>query len=104
MMVLPAPGWPFVIVAEAPLCLIALRAGVLPAVWAGLAAQRLLLWQPVLSGKSYLRQLRTRRMIQDAVTGVVGTVNGMISNVVGGTVGAATGLTAAAAGPGAVRA
>lgn len=55
--------------ADAPLRLAALRAGVLPALQAGLAAERILLWQPVLSGKSYLRQLRTRRMIQDAVTG-----------------------------------
>jgi len=54
---------------KAPLCLIGLRAGALLAVHAGLAAPRLLLWQPVLAGKSYLRQLRTRRMIQDAVTG-----------------------------------
>ena len=55
--------------ADAPSRLIALRAGVLPVLQAGLAMERVLLWQPVLSGKSYLRQLRTRRMIQDAVTG-----------------------------------
>lgn len=55
--------------ADAPSCLVALRAGVLPAVQAGLKPDRFLLWQPVLSGKSYLRQLRTRRMIQDSITG-----------------------------------
>lgn|GEM_PF-1291822 len=55
--------------ADAPLCVIGFRAGALLAARAGLAAGRLLLWQPVLSGRSYLRQLRTRRMIQDAVTG-----------------------------------
>jgi len=54
---------------DVPSCLITLRAGVLPAVQAGLAPERFLLWQPVLSGKSYLRQLRTRRMIQDSITG-----------------------------------
>ncbi|MHB9109721.1 MAG: alpha/beta hydrolase family protein [Armatimonadota bacterium] len=54
---------------DAPSCLVALRAGVLPALQARLEAQRFLLWQPVLSGKSYLRQLRTRRMIQDSLTG-----------------------------------
>jgi len=55
--------------ADAPLCVIGFRAGALPAIHAGLAASRMLLWQPVMSGKSHLRQLRTRRMIQDAVTG-----------------------------------
>jgi hypothetical protein len=55
--------------ADAPLCVIGFRAGALLAARAGLAARRLLLWQPVLSGKSYLRQLRTRRMIQDSITG-----------------------------------
>jgi len=55
--------------AAAPLCLIGCRAGALPAVRAGLTAQRLLLWQPVISCKSHLRQLRTRRLIQDSITG-----------------------------------
>lgn len=54
--------------AEAPLCLIGCRAGALLATRLP-AAARLLLWQPVLSGKNYLRQLRTRRMVQDAITG-----------------------------------
>lgn len=54
------------------LCLIGCRAGALLALDAlagGLAVDRLLLWQPVLAGKSYLTQARTRRMIQDSLTG-----------------------------------
>jgi len=56
--------------AAAPLCLIGCRAGALLAVHAhGFAPHRQLLWHPVLAGKSYLRQLRTRRKIQDSLTG-----------------------------------
>ena len=32
-------------------------------------AERFILWQPILVGGSYLQQLRTRRMIQDNITG-----------------------------------
>lgn len=57
---------------DGPLILVGCRAGALLAVRAladGLSAERLLLWQPVLAGRAYIRQLRTRRMIQDSITG-----------------------------------
>lgn len=55
--------------ADVPLCCIAVRAAAL-LVWdTEMPLARLLLCQPVLAGKSYLRQLRTRRKIQDALTG-----------------------------------
>jgi len=57
---------------DAPLRIIGCRAGALLAarlVDDDLFADRLLLWQPVVSGKSYLGQLRTRRKIQDQMTG-----------------------------------
>lgn len=54
--------------AAAPLCLIGCRAGALLAAGTP-GAERLLLWQPVAAGKGYLRQLRTRRKIQDSLTG-----------------------------------
>ncbi len=53
--------------AAAPLCVVGVRAGALLAV--ELPADRLLLLQPVVQGKSYLRQLRTRRQMQDQLTG-----------------------------------
>lgn len=53
---------------SAPLTVVAFRAGALLAAPMDLQA-RLLLCQPVTSGKVYLRQLRTRRKIQDSVTG-----------------------------------
>ncbi len=55
-----------------PLYVIGCRAGALLAAHAiahGLPATRLLLWQPVTSGQHYLGQLRTRRAIQDNLTG-----------------------------------
>ena len=57
--------------AAGPLTVVGCRAGALLAAWAvtGMPAARLVLWQPVLTGKSYLRQCRTRRMIQDSITG-----------------------------------
>ena len=64
---------------DAPLCLIGCRAGALLAARAlaeGLPAARLLLWQPVTAGKQYLRQLRTRRNIQDSLTGHAPTTVG----------------------------
>lgn len=48
------------------------RAGALltaHAIAEGLTATRLVLLQPVVSGRGYLNQLRTRRMIQDKMTG-----------------------------------
>ncbi|OPZ83503.1 MAG: hypothetical protein BWY76_02241 [bacterium ADurb.Bin429] len=57
---------------DTPLILLACRAGALLAARAladGLTADRLLLLQPVTGGKEYLRQARTRRMIQDKLTG-----------------------------------
>lgn len=57
---------------DAPLTILACRAGALLAARAladGLATGRLLLLQPVTNGKEYLRQTRTRRMIQDKMTG-----------------------------------
>lgn len=56
----------------APLSIVACRAGALLALQLGsteLATTRLILVQPVLSGRSYLQQIRTRRMIQDQITG-----------------------------------
>ncbi len=58
--------------AGGPLRLVGCRAGALLAARAvaeGLTVERLLLWQPVTAGRGYLRQLRTRRMIQDSLTG-----------------------------------
>lgn len=55
-----------------PLTIIACRAGALLAMQlctAELATTRLILVQPVLSGHNYLQQVRTRRMIQDQITG-----------------------------------
>lgn len=57
---------------ETPLTLLACRAGALLAAQAiadRLTAARLLLLQPATSGKDYLRQARTRRMIQYKLTG-----------------------------------
>jgi hypothetical protein len=54
--------------AHAPLILLGCRAGALLAAQLS-TADRLLLLQPVISGKDYLRQTRTRRMIQDKLTG-----------------------------------
>ena len=56
----------------APLTLLGCRAGGLLAansIANGLDADTLILWQPILAGRSYLQQLRTRRMIQDKITG-----------------------------------
>lgn len=56
----------------APLTLLGCRAGALLAAHAladGLTADRIVLWQPVTAGRGYLNQLRTRRMIQDKITG-----------------------------------
>lgn len=52
-----------------PLNVVAFRAGALLAAGAGLDAARLVMVQPVTAGKSYLNQARTRRMIQDKMTG-----------------------------------
>lgn len=55
-----------------PLTLLGCRAGALLAAqtWRrGLSADRCLLWQPVVAGRGYLGQLRTRRMIQNKLTG-----------------------------------
>ena len=57
---------------DLPVTVLACRAGVLPAaqlIAEGLPVQRLILWQPVVAGRGYLHQLRTRRMIQDQMTG-----------------------------------
>lgn len=57
---------------QAPLTVIGCRAGALLAahgINSGWPAQRFVLWQPVTDGRSYLNQLRTRRMIQDKMTG-----------------------------------
>lgn len=57
---------------DGPLYVVGCRAGALLAAQAiadGMAAERLLLWQPVVSGRSYLSQLRTRRMVQEKMTG-----------------------------------
>ena len=59
-------------VGDLPLTLLACRAGALlaaNAVAEGLPVERLVLWQPVVAGRNYLTQLRTRRMIQDQLTG-----------------------------------
>ena len=48
------------------------RAGALLAAQAvadGLTVERLMLWQPVVNGRGYLGQLRTRRMVQEKMTG-----------------------------------
>jgi len=58
--------------AEVPPVILACRAGALLAAQAvadGLPAARLILWQPVLSGRGYLGQLHTRRMVQEKMTG-----------------------------------
>jgi hypothetical protein len=52
---------------DGPLCVVGCRAGALLAT--ELPADRLVLCQPVAQGKSYLRQLRTRRQMQDQLTG-----------------------------------
>ncbi|HEX2948129.1 MAG TPA: alpha/beta hydrolase [Armatimonadota bacterium] len=55
-----------------PLTVLACRAGALliaDAIVAGLSADRFILWNPVTNGRGYLNQLRTRRMIQDKMTG-----------------------------------
>lgn len=55
-----------------PLYLLGCRAGALLAAQAaasGLSVARLILWQPVVSGRGYLGQLRTRRMVQEKLTG-----------------------------------
>ncbi len=52
--------------------LLGCRAGALLAAQAaadGLSVERLILWQPVVSGRGYLGQLRTRRMVQEKMTG-----------------------------------
>jgi hypothetical protein len=54
---------------EAPLVVIGCRAGALLAARVAEGADRLVLWQPVLSGKSYLREIQVRRMAQDSITG-----------------------------------
>jgi hypothetical protein len=53
---------------DVPLTFLGCRAGALLAATAGIAADLLLL-QPVTAGKEYLRQTRTRRAIQDKLTG-----------------------------------
>lgn len=57
---------------QLPLALLGCRAGALllaNALHEEDGDARLILWQPVLAGKSYLQQLRKRRMIQDNITG-----------------------------------
>lgn len=57
---------------DMPLTILACRAGALLAAHAiadGLHPAQFILWQPVVSGRGYLSQLRTRRMIQDKITG-----------------------------------
>jgi hypothetical protein len=58
--------------ASAPVRITGCRAGALLAAHAvarGLTVDRLLLWQPIASGRGYLQQTRTRRMIQQHVVG-----------------------------------
>ncbi len=58
--------------AGGPLYLLGCRAGALlaaQAAAAGLSVERLIFWQPVVSGRGYLGQLRTRRMVQEKLTG-----------------------------------
>ncbi len=58
--------------AGGPLYLLGCRAGALLAAHAaarGISIDRLILWQPVVSGRGYLGQLRTRRMVQEKLTG-----------------------------------
>ncbi|MHB9024494.1 MAG: alpha/beta hydrolase family protein [Armatimonadota bacterium] len=58
--------------ADAPLSVVGCRLGALLAARAiaeGLAAGRFVLWQPVTDGRAFLSQIRTRRAIQDKMTG-----------------------------------
>jgi hypothetical protein len=59
--------------ANTPLTMLACRAGALLAAQAiaagGISPAKLLLWHPVTHGRGYLHQLKTRRMIQDSITG-----------------------------------
>jgi hypothetical protein len=58
--------------ADVPLTVVGCRLGALLAACAlaeGLSAERFLLWQPVTDGRAYLAQIRTRRAIQDKMTG-----------------------------------
>lgn len=57
--------------AGGPLYLLGCRAGALLAVQVAesCSTERLILWQPVLNGRGYLAQLRTRRMVQEKMTG-----------------------------------